>query len=126
MTIVDPRIEDLLAITAGAEYTLARAGWRDPEEANGAHHILVDVLDEEGDREVGAAVVVFWADGSTTLIIEEKPGEPFGANFPMYATLGSYGARVGDCVVSGMGLGTPQEPNIPHHTVFELVFEKSP
>ena len=48
-----------------------------------------------------------------------------GINFAMYATLGSYSARVGvesSDRVFGMGLGTIEAPDFTVHTCFYLTF----
>ncbi len=49
------------------------------------------------------------------------------ANFPMYATLGSYSVSVpglpSDTVV-GLGMGTIEQPNFTIHTNFFLTFQK--
>jgi hypothetical protein len=126
--IVDPRIVDLIRVEEDAdnEYRLSRVWWRDVEESAGMHHILIDVLDENGNRAVGTVVTVFWDGGSADTIIEAKPGEEYGGNFPMYATLGSYNVRVGASsdVIYGLGLGTPSEPGVKYHTCFELTFRR--
>ena len=129
--MIDQRIKDYVRATIrpDAVYRLQSCQWRDPAEAHDLHHIYVDVRDAAGHRIVGAPVTLFWPGGATVGHVEEKPGEPFGANFPMNGTLGSYGIWVGtdrdkSDEVNGMGLGTPQEPTVYHHTAFGLVFVK--
>jgi hypothetical protein len=131
----DPRL-DLLGVTLdpapvapGQGYwRLVEALWADPEESAGLHHIFVDVVDASGERVVGQPVVVEWADGSVTLYIEDKPPPEYGANFPMgkESILGSHSVHVGGGApsdrIAGLGLGTPEEPDIPHHTSFYLIF----
>jgi len=132
VTEIDPRIAAWVSVTgapAGALYRLARVGWKNEAESQGRHHIYIDVVDGEGRRLAGERVTMTWAGGSSVGVVEEKPGEPFGANFPMNAALGSYGAFAGTDPalsdrVSGMGLGTPEHPGTLIHTSFELVFVK--
>ena len=76
---------------------------------------------------MGQQVKVTWPGGGVAVTIEEKPGEPWGASFPMYATLGSYALRAvadrgGSDAVSGLGLGTPEEPDVKHNTSFGVRF----
>jgi hypothetical protein len=101
----------------------------DPDESRGLHHIFVDVVDRDGRRLAGEKVRVSWADGEAVVPVEEKPGEPWGGNFAMFATMGSYAVEVvADSGVSdgvqGLGMGTPGEPDIKHHTSFGLRFRK--
>ena len=51
-----------LANAAGPRWRLIKARWMNEKESGGKHHIYVDVLDEHGDRIIGQAVTVFWAD----------------------------------------------------------------
>jgi hypothetical protein len=86
-------------------------------------------MNPHGQRLVGERVTMTWAGGQSVGVVEEKPGEPFGANFPMNAALGSYSAFAGTDPensdrVHGMGLGTPEHPDVFTHTCFELVFVK--
>ena len=132
MIEIDPRIAGLVTVTGaepGALYRLARVGWKNEAESQGRHHIYIDVVDGEGKRLPGERVTMTWGGGSSVGVVEEKPGEPFGANFPMNASLGSYSAFAGTDPtasdrVSGLGLGTPEHPNTLIHTCFELVFVK--
>jgi hypothetical protein len=135
-TVWDPRLDQLgVGLEEGAagpcspHWHLISAHWADPAQSAGLHHIFFDVLDADGERVYGQTVVVFWAEGSTTVIIEKPPGEP-GGNFPMYRPVGSYDALVGggqasDRVV-GMGLGTIEEPDVKYHTSFYLTFQWVP
>jgi hypothetical protein len=101
----------------------------DPDESGGRQHIFLDVVDQAGNRLVGEQVLVSWPGGSVPVVIEEKPGEPWGGNMPMYAALGSYAVQVlsgegTSDAVGGLGLGTPQEPDALHRTSFGLTFRK--
>ena len=127
---IDARIEDRLTVEPhGSVYRLARVGWKNEEEAQGRHHIYIDVVDDQGRRLAGERVTMVWNGGSSVGVVEEKVGEPFGANFPMHAALGSYSTFAGTDPalsdrVGGMGLGTPEHPGALLHTCFELVFVK--
>jgi hypothetical protein len=101
----------------------------DPEESRGLHHIFVDVVDQGGRRLAGEKLRVSWSDGEAVIPVEEKPGEPWGGNYAMYATMGSYSVEIvagaGDSDrVAGLGMGTPEEPGTKHHTSFGLRFRK--
>jgi hypothetical protein len=125
---IDPRIEALLSLELGDNvYCLEEIVWMDPDESAGLHHIFVDIVDEQGRRLAGEKFRVSWSDGEVEIPIEEKPGEPWGGNYPMYATMGSY--KVGilspdapSDEVAGLGMGTPQDPATKHHTSFGLRF----
>jgi WD40 repeat protein/heme exporter protein D len=125
---VDPRIASLVQLDLGGDlYKLQEVVWMDVTESKNLHHIFIDVVDEQGQRLVGEQIRVSWADGETNLVTEEKPGEPWSANFGMFATLGSYAVTVVSASgtsdsVAGLGMGTPQQPNIKHHTSFGLRF----
>ncbi len=127
---IDPRIAALLSLELGAHtYQVQQIEWMDPDESDGLHHIFVDVVDEQGRRLAGEKLRVSWSDGEAVVPIEEKPGEPWGGNYPMYATLGSYEIRVVSAgessdAIGGLGMGTPEDPNTKHHTSFGLRFVK--
>jgi hypothetical protein len=113
----------------GDLYKLEEIVWMDPNESRGLHHIFVDVVDEQGHRLPSETFQVSWSGGAAVAPVEEKPGEPWGGNYPMYATMGSYTVRmvgsggVSD-VAAGLGMGTPEEPHVKHHTSFGLRFRK--
>jgi hypothetical protein len=128
----DPRLTALgvrlepAAVPPGVGYwRLVEARWSDEHESAGKHTIYVEVLDPRGGRVVGQPVIIEWPSGSLTLPVENRPPPDWGVNFPMFATLGSYSARVGvessDRVV-GMGMGTIENPNFTVHTSFYLIF----
>jgi hypothetical protein len=128
--VVDSRIKSLLDLDlAGDTYKLEEIVWMDPVESRGLHHIFVDVVDQGGRRLAGEKLRVNWSDGEAIIPVEEKPGEPWGGNYAMYATMGSYsvemvaGAGASDRV-AGLGMGTPEEPGVKHHTSFGLRFRK--
>jgi hypothetical protein len=132
---VDPRIPSLNVqieepsnLKAGQAYwRLVELRWQDGSESGNDHTIYIEVLDEGGNRIVGQPIEVRWADGSLTVTIEDKPTPIYGANFPMYACLGSYSISVAglpsDTVV-GMGMGTPENPDFTIHTNFFLTYQR--
>ena len=130
--IWDPRLDDLgvtlepAVVTPGEPYwKLVEARWADPEQAGGDHTIYIDVLDSNGERAMGQEVNVGWPGGSITVTIHKAPGEPWGVDFPMYNTLGSYDVLVQDLPsdrIYGLGLGTAENPDVPFHTNFYLIF----
>jgi hypothetical protein len=132
--IWDPRLDDLgvylePAVTTSGEpyWRLVEARWADPDQAGGDHTIHIDVLDSGGDRAMGQEVRVGWSDSNSTLIIDKPPNEPWGADFPMYGTLGSYdvlGQGLPSDRIYGLGLGTAEEPDLKHHTNFYLIFRR--
>jgi hypothetical protein len=104
---------------------LIEARWANEQESAGKHSIFVQVLDAQGARTVGQPVIVQWASGSTILPVEGGPPPEWGANFPMYNTLGSYSVSVGGMSsdrITGLGLGTAQAPAFTVHTSFYLTF----
>ncbi len=108
-------------------WRLIAARWENEAQAGGGHSIFVDVLDENGGKVIGQPVEIRWAGGGLTVFTEDKPANEFGANFPMYNTLGSYAVSIpglpSDLVV-GMGLGTVEQPNFTVHTNFFLTFQR--
>jgi CRP-like cAMP-binding protein len=131
---LDPRLAGLNVgiqeanVQPGQSYwRLVRAYWQNKEESGNDHTIYINVLDENGNRLVGQPVEIRWQDGSLTVFVEDKPAPEYGANFPMYGTLGSYSLSVpglpSDTVV-GMGMGTIEQPAFTIHTNFLLTFQR--
>lgn len=109
-------------------WRLVSVRWENEAEAGGGHSIFVEVLDEGGSRVVGQPVEIRWLGGNLTVPIEDKPMPEFGANFPMYNTLGSYSVSVSGLpsdTAGGMGLGTASQPDFTIHTNFFLVFQRT-
>jgi Tetratricopeptide repeat len=128
----DPRLDSLgvrlepAHVPPGVGYwRLVEARWADGEEAHGDHTIYVEVVSPAGARVVGQPVIFEWASDRLVLPVEDRPPPDWGVNFPMFATLGSYSARVGvepsDRVI-GMGMGTVDAPDFTIHTNFFLIF----
>lgn len=110
-------------------WRLIRARWYDEGEPpfSGQHHIFVDTLNGAGARQVGVPIRFSWSGGSQTVLTEAKPGEPYAANFPMYAVAPAYSAQPADGapadLVAGMGLGNVQHPDWKIHTSYLLVWQ---
>jgi hypothetical protein len=133
----DPRLDELNVMLEPApiqpgepHWRLVAAQWADPSEAAGQHNIFFEVLDENEERAEGQSVVVDWADGQQTVLIKPGPPPEWGADFPMFATLGAYAASVGGGApsdrVTGMGLGVPAFPDVKYHTSFYLTYHWIP
>ncbi len=92
-----------------------------PEENNKRHHILLDAVDEAGERLYGSLFTILWDGGSDTVTIEKEPPEP-GVNFPMW--------KWQVCSVEGMGapsdrvinLRTDHPNEAPGNTLFHHSF----
>jgi hypothetical protein len=128
----DPRLDALgvklvRAQPAAGEtcYRLVKAKWLNEAEAQGQHHIFVDVLDEEGRRIIGQQVIVS-NGGQTVLVTEDKPPPELSCNMPMFAVLGSYRCQVDGVsdAVTGLGMGSAELPTFKLHTSFQLTFQR--
>jgi hypothetical protein len=106
-------------------WRLVEARWTDERESAGKHSIYVNALGLNGNPAVGQPVIIEWAGGREILTVDAVPGSDWGANFPMYNTLGSYSVAIdgapSDRIV-GLGLGTAETPNFTIHTSFYLTF----
>lgn len=131
----DPRLNDLdvelkrVYVPPGTiVYRLVKARYLDKTEARGNANIYVDVLDENGVRLVGAPIRQAWQDGDAVLYTEAKPGEPAAVGIPMSSAGNAYQVHVNGYpsdVVTGLGMGTVEERHVPHHTGYQLVFQRS-
>lgn len=130
----DPRLTERGAGLVAAQVTpgegywhLREARWFDAQEAQGRHHILIDLHDANGERMINQPITVAWADGAATVITEAKTGEPYAANYPMYALAPAYSAKPNTGApadqITGMGLGSITEPYLAHHTSYGLIWE---
>lgn len=108
-------------------WRLIEARWLDEAESDGKHHIFMDVLDGDGVRKVDVRLRVSWAGGASYIWSQEKPGEPYAADFAMYAVAPAYAAAPSGALpadrVEGMGLGTIESPWNAHHTSYELTWQ---
>jgi len=109
-------------------WRLIEAKWEDEQEAGGRHHIFIEVLDEGGNRVVGAPLTIFWSGGSESGQTEDKNPPDYAYNYPMYMAGNSYGAKVEGMpsdVMQGMGLGTPDLPFHTVHTNVKLIYQRT-
>ena len=134
----DPRLDQRgtilipAQVQPGQEYwRLVKGVWYDEEESAGRHHILMDMLDIDGQRQPGVPIGISSPDGLilwTVVKTEAKPGERYAANFPMYAVAPAYRAQPRDDVpadaVSGMGLGSIMLPGWKIHTSYGFVWRR--
>ena len=129
----DPRLDQRFATLVEADvqpgqlyYRLIRAYWLNTEESQGRHHIYIDVVDENRVRMAGVPIQVKWSDGETTVVTQEKPGEPHATDFPMNALAPAYSAQPNAGYpadrVEGMGYGEIDDPYYAHHTSYLLTW----
>jgi hypothetical protein len=119
------RIEPAFAGPGQLYYRLVEARWTDERQSAGKHSIYVDVLDFHGNQAVSQPVIFQWTDGREILPVVQSSPPDWGANFPMYNTLGSYAVSVGGAPsdrIVGLGLGTAETPSFTIHTSFYLTF----
>ncbi|MCX6045916.1 MAG: hypothetical protein NT075_12445 [Chloroflexi bacterium] len=118
----------LAQVTPGQGYwQLVQAVWFDSKESQGKHNIFVETLDADGARQVGVPILIQWSDGSTTVTTQAKSGEPYAADFAMFALAPSYQANPNDGApadsVTGMGLGEIDDPTHGYHTSYGLTWQ---
>lgn len=128
----DPRLTvrgatlELANPAPGSDYwKLVKAVWMDENESGGRHHIFVELLDKAGRRVVGEKIRVSWGNAFVDMKTEAKLGEPWAANFGMYAQAPAYNAApVGlSDKVDGMGLGSIEQPRYNIHTSYGLTWQ---
>jgi len=130
----DPRLTERGArlikapVVPGVGYwRLVKARWYDEIEAAGRHHIFMDLTDQAGQRITNAPITVRWADGEARVKTEQKAGEPYAADFAMFAVAPAYAAQPGSDApadrVEGMGLGSHEAPFHTIHTSYGLVWQ---
>lgn len=115
-------------VQSGQTYwRLVRADYRDRAQAQGKHHIYVDVLNESGQRVTGARLVARWDGGEAAFMSEAKPGEEAATNFPMFATGYGYSVKMDgpSDEVRGMGLGDIGSEHMAEHVAYFLVFQRA-
>jgi hypothetical protein len=108
-------------------WRLVSGVWYDEQEAGGRHHTWVDLIDEETHRMIGVPVRFYWKDGEVVRNTEAKPGEPYAADFDMYAVAPAYGVGPHDGRpaegVWGMGLGSIEQPLHTIHTSYKFIWQ---
>lgn len=107
-------------------WQLIQAQWYNREQSQGKHHIFIETLNAEGARQIGVPMLIQWSDGSTFLTTQAKSGEPYAADFAMFALAPSYEARPDTGApadsVTGMGLGEIEDPTHGQHTSYGLTW----
>ncbi len=114
-------------VSSGQGYwRLVKAAWYDEIESQGKHHIFVDTLDISGQRQIDVPILIV-NGGSFTITTEAKPGEPYAANFPMFARAPAYSANPDSGApadhMTGMGLGDLEHPDWNIHTSYGLTWQ---
>ena len=118
-------------LSAGNLYwRLVKAEFWDEKERQGKRHIFVDVLDENGARIIGQAILVEWPGDRLVIATQDKPAPEYTANFPLdenhYPPWGTLGAF--DVSIQGLpsdkvaGMGLPPKNKL---VVFLLTFQKT-
>jgi hypothetical protein len=135
----DPRLDQRGTILIPAQVQPGQGYWRlvrgiwfgenEPPFA-GQHHILVDTVNPFGQRQIGVPIQITAPDSSqlfASLITELKPGELYAANFPMWVVAPAYRAVPADGnpadAVSGMGMGSIEQPRYAIHTSYGLLWQ---
>jgi len=123
------QIVDAAGLQPGQKYwRLVKVYWQSKEESGNDHTIYIEVVDDNGARVLGQAVEIRWQEGMDTVFVEDKAPPVYGANYPMYGTLGSYTVSIpglpSDKIV-GLGMGTAEQPAFTIHTNFFLTFQKT-
>lgn len=101
--------------------------WEDESQSGGRHHIYLDMQNADSIRMVGSEARVVWADDSKVLVIEAKPGEEFGANFPMFAAGCSYmlqGLNLPTDRLNCLGLGDLEHRDWGIHVAYKVIMRK--
>jgi hypothetical protein len=116
------------SVMPGQSYWRLVSGvWYDEGQSEGKHHVWVDLIDEQGNRLVNVPVRFYWKDGEVIRYTQEKPGEPFAADFDMYAVAPAYGALPHDGLpaegIWGLGLGSIEQPFHTIHTSYKFVWQ---
>jgi hypothetical protein len=134
--IWDPRLDQRGATLVEASpapgqgyWRLVEARWLDEAEADACgpdHHILMDVLDDTGERVVGLPIRIGWFGDYATVYTQAKPGELAAADYPMVHVAPTYNARPNDGApadrVDGLGLGSIEAPGQTIHTGYILIW----
>lgn len=108
-------------------WRLIRGDWLDADESEGRHHIFVDMLNINGERQTGVPLTVGWPEGDTALTTEAKPGEPYAANFAMFSIAPAYSVSPNDGnaadLIDGLGMGSIEEPHLAVHTSYQFTWQ---
>jgi len=113
-------------VSPGQKYwRLVRLEWRKANEG-GNTLLYASTVNENGQPVWGQEVIVEHGP-KESIYTDPKPGEPYGANYPMYGTLNSYQVYVGGDLpserVTGLGLG--EWYGGLDHASFIMVFQRT-
>lgn len=115
-------------------WRLVQAQWFDVNDPPfvGQHNIFVDTLDATGKRQVGVPIRLAAPDVRDIfgyIGTEEKNGESYAANFPMYKIAPAYRVEPADGApadaVVGMGLGNIEHPDLAMLTSYGFTWQWS-
>jgi len=111
----------------GLYWRLMEARWLDEEEATGASHVFIRVLDQQGVPLENARFTVY-RQGAFDHAFTKGAIDAYWGNYPMFGALGSYRVAVthGDRpsqAVTGLGLGLEDNPRLWTRTAFRLIFQ---
>jgi hypothetical protein len=136
----DPRLDQRGAFIIRAQvqpgewyWRLVKGVWYAEHEPpfDGQHHIFVDTVNEDGERQAGVPVNVTSLDGSIvwqTIVTQAKSGL-YAADFGMYAVAPAYRAVPADGrpadAVSGLGMGCIERAWEATHTSYLFVWQWS-
>jgi hypothetical protein len=127
VSLLEPPVRLVKAEVAPGEtyWRLVRLEWWKPFEG-GNTLLYVSTVNEKAQPVWGQEVVI-QNGGHTKLYTSPKPGEIYGTNFPMGATLNSYQVFVGGDLPSDrvIGLGLGEAHGGTDHTSFVLIFQRS-
>lgn len=95
-----------------------------PEENQGKHHIYLDVLDEAGQRVMGAQARVTWEGGEQVITVDKPASEP-GSNFPLWKWQVASVEMLGlpSDRVTNLHTAHPDEPPGTGNTLFHHSFQ---
>lgn len=111
---------------ADSYWKIVKAAWMDEQESGGKHHVFVEVLNKDGNREVGVPVMFGWQSGNEIKKSEAKPTENYAVDFPMFAVAPAYWVTIPDDAdtLDGLGMGSIEQPNYAIHTSYHVTFQK--
>lgn len=137
---IDPRavargvkIEEINLQPGETGWKVKKIEWFDEQQSDligPDHHILVDTLNELGNRIEDTGILYFWPTGKSLTTSEAKPGEIAASNYPMSPSENEFSVKIVDYpykseTVTGIGMGqmTPDGFNPGIHTSTLVVFQ---
>lgn len=132
--MMERRGMNLVEVKDAPAWKVKKVQWFNPEEADRIgpdHHILIDALDENGNRMVGVQFRIIWPTGFHTVTTEAKPGEIASANYPMSPSRNEFsvmvvGSSIPTEMLRGIGMGADLGSgfNAAEHTSTLVVFQR--